>query len=288
MKPNFLLGVGCQKGGTSWLYRYLNTHPNVKMSPTKEMHIFDAIFLPEYFGVFYGQCLKRVHRRLSRILQEGVFDPRLNAELLHEGYRMNIYHDIQQYRNYFQTLVRESSEIRVVGEITPAYAALDTEHFRKIRAMMERDFKFKIIFLMRDPIDRIQSQQRMVAKKNDEENPLGEILNTYESFTHERAEMRTRYDKTIQNLEQVFQPDEIFYGFYETLFTSEEINRLCSFLEIECMPAEFDKPVNDAPRLEQETDPEILKEARRYYDTTYRFCAERFSEAFIRKIWANY
>jgi hypothetical protein len=36
----FLLGVGAQKAGTSWLYRYLKSHPEIFMSPIKEMHFF--------------------------------------------------------------------------------------------------------------------------------------------------------------------------------------------------------------------------------------------------------
>ena len=44
----FILGVGCQKGGTTWLHKQLDKHPNVNMGFTKEYHVFDA---PSQFRV---------------------------------------------------------------------------------------------------------------------------------------------------------------------------------------------------------------------------------------------
>lgn len=44
----FFLGVGAQKAGTSWIGKYLNSHPQVFMSPIKELHYFDCKYLPEF------------------------------------------------------------------------------------------------------------------------------------------------------------------------------------------------------------------------------------------------
>ena len=41
MKPNFLI-VGAPKCGTTALWRYLNDHPDVFMSPRKDMHFFGS------------------------------------------------------------------------------------------------------------------------------------------------------------------------------------------------------------------------------------------------------
>src|SRR5207247_10081781 len=40
--PDFL-SVGAQKGGTSWLYRQLESHPDFWMPPVKELHYFDEL-----------------------------------------------------------------------------------------------------------------------------------------------------------------------------------------------------------------------------------------------------
>lgn len=286
MKPNFILGVGCQKGGTTWLFKYLESHPDVMMSPTKEMHIFDTLFMPEMFGLFYKQSQSRVYRKLTRAIDEKQFNPKLNTDLQHELSRLNIYHDIQEYRH-----ANMRKGIQAVGEISPTYAALDREHFRTIQSLLTENFNLKIVFLMRDPINRIQSQQRMIAKRNAKggiQNPLGQDLHNLAFYTHKTVAIRTRYDKTIKNLESVFEPHDIFYGFYETLFESAEIKRLCDFLEIDFTEADFNVRVNVAPKLDHEPDLQVIRDARIYYEPVYRFCADKFTEVFIKKIWGNY
>lgn len=42
----FLLGVGAQKAGTTWLYDYLNDHPQTDMGLYKEYHLFDNLHVP--------------------------------------------------------------------------------------------------------------------------------------------------------------------------------------------------------------------------------------------------
>jgi hypothetical protein len=44
LSPTFVLGVGAQKAGTSWLHRQLTKSPFVNMGFTKEYHVWDAIF----------------------------------------------------------------------------------------------------------------------------------------------------------------------------------------------------------------------------------------------------
>jgi len=41
-QPDFLC-VGAQKGGTSWLYQQLESHPGFWMPPVKELHYFDKL-----------------------------------------------------------------------------------------------------------------------------------------------------------------------------------------------------------------------------------------------------
>ena len=58
--PNLFI-VGVAKGGTTSLWRYLNSHPDIYMSPFKEPHFFMGSFPPElalteaeYLGLFAG------------------------------------------------------------------------------------------------------------------------------------------------------------------------------------------------------------------------------------------
>lgn len=295
MKPVFILGVGCQKGGTSWLYQYLAAHPDVRMSSSKEMHIFDALFMPELFGNFYRQNLLLVQQEIAEILPKQTIFPAEDIKLRNQLDRLNAYYDVQEYRRYFLRLAGSYGDaqqpVRAVGEITPAYAALNADHFLQIKELLREDFNIKIIFLMRDPVERIWSQRRMTDRQeasNRADKNIAPSVLTPEYVKDKEVVVRTNYKMTIKNLEQVFDPDDIYYGFYETLFSDEEIGRLCAFLGIHNIEANFDKRWNVSPNGDQRPDNEVVREARSYYDDTYRFCAERFSADFIKRIWKYY
>lgn len=52
MKKNFILCVGCHKGGTSWLSKQLRKSRETDMGFTIEYHVFDALYLPYCSGFF--------------------------------------------------------------------------------------------------------------------------------------------------------------------------------------------------------------------------------------------
>ena len=52
LKPKFILGLGAQKAGTSWLHSTLSKNDNVHMGFTKEYHIWDFVFSEHKLGVF--------------------------------------------------------------------------------------------------------------------------------------------------------------------------------------------------------------------------------------------
>ena len=47
MQKTFILGVGSQKGGTTWLHRQLTSNATVDLGHKKEYHVFDSIELQE-------------------------------------------------------------------------------------------------------------------------------------------------------------------------------------------------------------------------------------------------
>ncbi len=66
--PDFLI-IGTQRGGTTSLYNYLQTHPCIEPSSTKEIHFFDRRFnrgLAWYRGHFPSRVEKYYAQRLGR------------------------------------------------------------------------------------------------------------------------------------------------------------------------------------------------------------------------------
>lgn len=288
--PVFLLGVGAQKAATTWLYRYLRDHPDCAMGPVKEQSVFQSYYQSERFRLSEVVKMERLRDHLAASVRafhkgEPAGDP---AELLSLLDNLAMNHDIDRYWAGFQKLRADHPQARVVGDITPEYSGLTSANFQDIRRrMLAEGYVPRVIFLMRDPVERCFSMLRM-ADRN-----AAEAGNTVGRPAHERFEagaksdwcqMYTRYDRTMAALEAAFAPEEIFYGFYETFLTLEELGRACAFLGIDRAHPNFDRRVNWSPR-EGDLDPGALQAVRAFYDDTYAACQQRFGADFIAGIW---
>jgi hypothetical protein len=275
MRKTFLLGVGCQKGGTSWLYDYLGRHPNANLGFRKEYHVFDGLYVPEF-----AHHHERVRKRAAALL-DGTAPRSANAR---NTFRLlNFYTDIESYFDYFWSLANRSAETTLTGDITPTYAALPRQAFGRIReALQKRSFDIRVVFLLRDPVERVISQVRMRQRTASRES-----ADIREAFATRTVELRTRYELTIANLEAVFGKEEIFYCFYERLFSEESIRRATSFLSIPYLAPDFDRKVNvsgDKSELDQATRRKIFD----HYRATYDFVAQRFGRADVGQVWQSY
>ena len=275
----FILGVGCQKGGTTWLQLQLAEHPAINMGFTKEYHFLDFLHSP------------KAHARRGKKLEQ-LMSRELGTELSREGqqYLASFYQDRENYFNYFDDLIKRGETTRITGDITPSYCALSKELLHYTRNQFEdRDFKVKIIFVLRDPFDRIWSQIRMRRKRVLLHNPQVKFEETEQeallsSYKDRGLRVRTRYEKTIGNLESVFSKEDIFYAFYERLFTGSCMQRLEKFLDISQLDADFEHNPNLSPK-NQEIDPSVIQQIVAYYRKTYEFCDHRFKAG---EVWRGY
>src|SRR5213596_3115001 len=133
--PDFLC-VGAQKGGTSWLYRQLEPHPDFWMPPVKELHYLDN--------------LNRTRRHQS---------PRSNddrdvcfAESI-KDLSMQSHIDLDRYGRLFCYKGPLLS-----GDISPAYSTLSDEIIERV---VDHFPNLKVVFLARDPVERAWSQLSM-------------------------------------------------------------------------------------------------------------------------------
>lgn len=68
------------------------------------------------------------------------------------------------YTDYFQSLL--STTVNITGDITPGYCLIDQPGLEQIGDILRRaGFKPRVIFLLRDPIDRIWSAARMIKRE---------------------------------------------------------------------------------------------------------------------------
>ena len=158
MLPDFI-GIGAQKAGTTWLHRNLQAHPQLYM-PRKEVHYFDRKIRDRTNPVsrFFGKRDIDVQwrRQVRRTAMQLVRKPSLRDLVWNFNYYMKPYND-SWYGSVF-----EPKDGRVAGEITPAYSALDRERVAHVHELVP---DAKIIFMMRNPIERAWSQTVMSFDK---------------------------------------------------------------------------------------------------------------------------
>ena len=272
-KPIFLLGVGAQKAGTTWLHEYLASLPEVDLGFMKEYHVFDQNHVPD-----------TTPGRKKRF--ENYLDSFFGSDSLSIRHKFRRNH--KHYFSYFRKLVDSPDQVFITGDITPSYAALPVKVLRYIKSSLEKNgFRVRVIFLMRDPVARCISANRMYSSPRLLSSPGDAALEAEllaKKYQQTRFQIRTRYDQTITNLEQVFTPDELYLGFYEELFSDKAIAEICSFLELPFRPGKYQQVVHGS--LVKSELPETIKsEVRSYYSQVYDFVLNRFGQDRVKKLW---
>jgi len=225
MHPYFLC-IGAQKAGTVWLYYNLIKHPEIWLSPLKEIHFFDYYrYHPYSFIRFFFH--KRWRRQLSYRLRHRQF---LNT-VYNAKWNLNFFfrpHTIEWYKTIF-----EPGEGKKTGDITPAYSILNLQEVEYVYRHLPHA---KVIFIMRNPIDRAWSQVRMWIKRG-----FVNIENEQQVFSKIRSRIqvsRSDYLLTLRNWETFYPKDQLFIGFFEELSECPEdfLRRLYDFLGISSAP----------------------------------------------------
>src|SRR3954464_4390438 len=134
-RPDFLC-VGVHKGGTNWLYQQLDSHPDFWMPPLKELHYFDQ--------------LSRVQRPSSSRCRD-----ERDCRFLESINRLSAkpFIDFEHYAQLF-----EPKGPLLSGDISPNYSTLSNKVIRRIIGYFPN---LKVIFLARDPVERVWSHLSM-------------------------------------------------------------------------------------------------------------------------------
>jgi len=238
---------------------------NVNLGFMKEYHIWDYIFSDLCKG--FKAPLKKpdnADAAMRRMMQE-------SSEI---------------YTKYFQSLI--NSDVNVTGDITPSYSVINQLGLEQISDIIKgAGFNIKVIYLMRDPIDRIWSAVRM--QKRDKLH-YGQVVN--DTFCELRAKeylsfkghvARSDYKSTVQNITEVFNQDEIYIGTYENLLKEKNTNRLEDFLGFTLNHVNFSDRVNRSN--EEQMSQELVEHLFNFLAPQYEFCRDNFKET--NKLWRN-
>lgn len=257
----FLIGLGNQKCGTSWLHGYLGQCDNFQGGFAKEYHIWDAVDVPILKNHLVGFARMTVGGDKAR-------------------QRRKMQRSPNSYFDYFTSLY--GGGINLSADITPSYSGLDVNRLRFVRdGFADRGVSTKAIILIRDPVSRIKSAVRYnLDKRNYREGiKFGETdfstaLKQY--YPSDHCKIRTSYHKIIPKAQEVFGADNVYVGIYENMFDLSEIEKLSAFCGVATNPDYAKVFVNKTKRAVAE-DAALQAEIRQHYDDVYRYCRTEFS-----------
>ncbi len=247
--PVVLFGLGAAKSGTTWLYRYLASHPEARLPAVKELHYFDTCET----GKFDRQIARMQRERARRQDRLPVKDQGLRKRLWREirGYNrwLEVIKDGQNDEAYLEYLTGMAERSKLTADITPAYATLGEDSLANMQSLSPRT---RFIFLMRDPLDRLWSNIRMAAGRRSQDlaGLTAQIFDKVMAGEDKTITDRSDYAGTLARINAALDPSRVFIGFYERLFDQDTVNGLCQFLGLTPHAARADIRVLESEKLE--------------------------------------
>ena len=278
MEKTFLLGMGAQKSGTTWLHRILTARQDANFGFTKEYHVLDAVYVPEC------EMFRNRFEKAARIAIRDGYGTYSTGSSKYDVTRMSFIATDQTYFAYFADILTRR-RVKLTGDITPTYCSLPRDRLRYVESeFAKRDIVTRPMFLMREPVERLRSLVKMKFRKKEISPSKAEELKAMREMCGSEYDMvRANYEQTILNMDAVF-GDNCYIGFYETLFSEDSLRSICEFLQIDYQPVDFAQRFNASPSSNDLTKDE-LAEFRPTYARQYDFVRDRYGADFISKIW---
>ena len=218
-RPDFLC-VGVHKGGTTWLYQQLDSHPDFWMPPLKELHYFDQ--------------LSRVQRPSSSRCRD-----ERDCRFLESINRLSAkpFIDFEHYAQLF-----EPKGPLLSGDISPNYSTLSNKIIRRIVGYFP---KLKVIFLARDPVERVWSHLSMEVRYHQIESfDVTDIDEVNRNLLRRGLLLRSYPSAVVARWKHYVHPDRFRIYFFDDLQRNPtELRR--SILDF--LGANPDKPASRVP-----------------------------------------
>jgi hypothetical protein len=200
------------------------------MPKEKELHYFD-------------EKIKQQGWVFSRLLGKRPADKRWRRQLgsrfkqaSKERSRQNLAWDLRYFfgrpdDKWYASLFERGRD-KVTGEATPDYAILDEETVAHVHGLMP---EAKIIFMMRNPIERPWSAMDMRLRIRGQEVHEVKDRKFYRRFDNKGSRLRTDYLGTLERWGAFYPEEQIFVGFLEDVrfFPQELLRSLYSFLGVD-------------------------------------------------------
>ena len=286
---NFLLLLGTQKCGTTWLSNQLNLHPEFQSCKIKEWRSIGK-------ATEFSQNSKDKCPKLFFLKQEFWFS--LNTKQK----RMFASANLNNYLSILKSSLLWDKNKNCVGDITGANGLIKTESLLFFKYKVEEvGFKIKPIYIMRDPCERHLAASKMsfqgkVLKKDNlifkEEKHSDQLIEFSLNLLNEkRVKDRTKYEIIIPKIETIFKKNKILYLFAEDLRKDKAIDIITDFLGLKRfdskgMPGYQLTSSNNESTINYDFSFEIKNKLHSFFAETYFFVYDKFGDR-VPKSWKN-
>ena len=237
MAAAFLYGIGAAKAGTSWFAQALRAHPQAALPPAKETHYFDSLEFGSSMWSMDQMMTLRARKRAAMARMQNDAKRRAAAQWVQmlDRWIALIGAQTQDDQGYVALMQRRArGDVRVVADITPAYALLSEQTLARMAALNDGHTKF--LMILRDPVDRLWSNigmtlARRAAKGVDATAARNALMAEVLSDDANSPEIaRSDYAATLTRLHAAVPEDRRLVLFFEELFAPETLGRVADFL----------------------------------------------------------
>jgi hypothetical protein len=220
----YFVGIGAQKSGTTWLARMLADHPNIFVTPVKEIHYFDHVR-----GITEHLSPKKRRSRFRKYHQKMWTQWHRFGEHRRQWPWWRDYMGSPLDDDWYRRLFTHRGTATFAGEITPEYAILGAEGLGHIKRLAP---EARVIFIMRSPVDRMWSQvlHQCRARGLDANRQAPDALRAM--LAEPRFAELGDYAATLDAMGAVFRPEQTLVLFYEDMHADRAgaLRQVCRFI----------------------------------------------------------
>ncbi|HEX4077736.1 MAG TPA: sulfotransferase [Rhizomicrobium sp.] len=267
--PDFIC-IGAQKAGTTWLDDKLRQHRDLWLPPLKEMHYFNALHV---HGDARGRTesvwrdmgrKEAVEKAIDRLARHSDRTAGAEARLA----TLRVIQERQLTDEWYGRIFRSASADVKCGEITPGYALLPETG---IGHMVRLCASVKLIFILRDPIDRAWSELRMIRKKINAQSTYDEQV--MRAVGNRLFLARSDYMETIRRFAKFVPENRFLVQYFDDLASNpaRTLHAIYRFIGVDPVRARFGD-IREATHVGEPEDlrPELHDRLKKLFRPAYR------------------
>ena len=265
-EPTMLFCVGATKAATNWLREQLAVHPDCHLRAAHELHYFDCVESGNY-----AYHLRDQRHALARMEQRSDADGRRAGRIADRKEWIAVLERKQEdLPAYLRFLEAGRGQRRLVADVTPAYALLPEPRLRAMARILP-DVRF--LYVLRDPVARLWSHVRMLARRRDAAGRFdvtaAAVFDGVIGGANPDVVRRGDYAEILPRLMRAVDPARLLVMVQDQLLTQPGFARLCGFLGIAPAAADFGRRVHEGVPLPMTEDQ--LARARLFLCSQYAY-----------------